>query len=230
MAENCLSRRATMLSALALSLTASPLSGCGLMGLQWRYRYRLNIEVEAGGQVHTGSSVTEVMRDKGYTGIGGRVRGQATTVELPNGQTWFALLRGALSGPDWPFTVPHYAFARELGTTAMVDEKVLDKLVGMRGARANLVPNLFPYIVMFEDINNPKTVRRIVSVAGESLVHDVRLRSISIEITDDPVSFTIQSKIPWLKPDVERALDPYVGSTATQRFSQILGFSDFIRD
>lgn len=78
------------------------------------YRYRLTVEVETPQGLRQGSSVIEVQTLKEGAlslsggGAGGdvvnRVKGQAVAVDLPNGQTLFALLRSDWDR-DWPATV-----------------------------------------------------------------------------------------------------------------------------
>lgn len=78
------------------------LTACGIGGEDFTpdYRYRLTVEVETPEGLRTGSSVIEVMQRIVRPGshpsswaIDRRIRGEAVAVDLPQGQTLFALLR-----------------------------------------------------------------------------------------------------------------------------------------
>ncbi|NMW32944.1 hypothetical protein HKD42_12810, partial [Altererythrobacter sp. RZ02] len=99
--------RRNFLSRVALG-AAFVLSGCGLgPDPTPDYRYRLTVEVETPEGLKSGSSVIEVQ-----TNIAGeysiptpgrvsqRLRGEAVTVDLDDGQVLFALLRSD-SEADW---------------------------------------------------------------------------------------------------------------------------------
>ena len=143
------------------ALGSGILTACQLLGLQWKYRYRLTAEVTKDGKAYHGSSVIEVVRDKGIDGIGGYVRGEAVTVEIPGSGTLFLLLRGELGDYGWPYTMPHHAFREQLGSVDMVNGALLDRLSHMQGATAVLTPDLYPRLVRFRDTSDPKSVEGV---------------------------------------------------------------------
>ncbi|MEP6784946.1 MAG: hypothetical protein ABI898_04300 [Sphingomonadales bacterium] len=195
--RNNLTRRSALTAGLGLAGIFA-LGGCQLLGLEWRYRYRLTVEVEAGGKLFTGSSVIEVTRTKGPTGIGGTSRGEAVAVDLPGGRTLFALLRGDMGGVDWPFTMPHWAFADRLGDTNMVDPAALDKLGSLRGATVILSPAQYPLLVTFRDVRDPKSVERVDPQAlDNSFGPNVRLHRITVSMTDAPITTGIEKRFQW---------------------------------
>lgn len=175
------------------------LSGCKLLGLRWSYRYRLTVEVEDHGVLRTGSSVIEVVRDKGYNGIGGKARGEAVTVDLGNGDMLFAILKGHRGGEDWPLTMPHYAFAKELGGSNMVDESTLAKLEAMTGHSAVLDVAEYPMFVRFQNLSDPSSVEEVhPENLSASFGSGITLQRVSVEITDDPLSTGLVARLPWL--------------------------------
>ncbi len=90
-----------------LLLAAMSLAGCGAADDVPDFRYRLTVEVETSEGLRTGSSVIEVQQSLGRSAmnpagqrISRRIRGEAVAVELPLGQTLFALLRSE-NDNDW---------------------------------------------------------------------------------------------------------------------------------
>ena len=203
------SRRDVLGGVAALWAFAPGLSACGAMSLTWTYRYRLMAEIESAGRIYNGSSVIEVVRERGYTGIGAQVRGEAAYIDIPGATSpLFLLMYNRTWGVDWPYVVPHYAFRRELGSTAMVDPKILDKLVGMNGIKEDISEDVYPLIVTFDNSNDPRTVREVnPSDLGRSYHANCRLRRISMELTADPLEFKVRSRLSWLKPGADGSLD-----------------------
>lgn len=193
---------------LGLSTLALGTGGCQLLGLQWRYRYRLTAEIESGGEVYSGSSVIEVTRDKGYTGINGRARGEAVAVDIPGARTVFILLRGNLGGVDWPFTMPHRAFAAQLGGVNMVDPKILDRLTRLEGVTSVLTPDIYPMFVRFRDIRDPATVEEIDPLdLAKTFGKSTRLLKVTATITSDGVTSGIEKKFGWFDSYLARHFD-----------------------
>ena len=226
MAGSMIARREMI--GLVLGGGAALLGGCTLIGLQWRYRYQMTVEVDCNGIHRTGSSVIEVVRTWGPTGIGGEARGEAAVVDIAPGQSLFALLRGNLGGADWPFTVPHWAYAHELGGTDMVDRTKLDRLMQLKGVTSELSFDQFPTLVTFHNLNDSKSV---VAVDPDDLAAPfgagVKLRRIAISITDDPVTTGIEKRLGWLGDYPESRLDhDYRGST-NPNLAQKLSNGDF---
>jgi hypothetical protein len=189
--------RRDILRAALVAGVAIASGGCSLLGLQWRYRYRLTAEIATPQGVRTGSSVIEVVRTKGYSEVGGKSSGEAVAIDLPDGQTFFLLLRGPLSDVDWPYVVPHLAFQAQLGSKNMTDGKILDRLANMQGARATLERQYYPEMVRFRDIRDPASVEAVDPDNLSVLGRGVRFRQITLEITKDPVTFSIAKRFSW---------------------------------
>lgn len=174
------------------------LTGCELLGIEWRYRYRLTATLQRGSERRSGSSVIEIVRSKGYTGIGGSIDGEATVVDVPGVGALFVLLTGPNLSPDYPIYLPHYAFAK-LGLRDMVNGEVLDRLTQMVGTRASLPREFYPILVRLRDPNDPVALEKVEPDEVPNEFAGFRLTDITIEITDAPVSRSIYSKLPWLK-------------------------------
>lgn len=184
-------------------------------------RYRLTVEVETPQGPAIGSSVIEITGNRipswlpNGGGTRGTFRGEAVAIDLPNGQTLFALLRSE-SGATVPHDYPGMAFKSRLeryyaGREAVGEETdFVDAINEMRnwtGARAPLpkfdrvlgnggrdVP-AWPLLVAFRDIADPMTV---YEVAPNALPSGGRLTAITVEITDDPITIGIDKRLAWL--------------------------------
>jgi hypothetical protein len=165
----------------------------------------------------TGSSVIEVKtRMTGPHAIPNpnwlilKVRGEAVAVDLPGGKTLFALLRSETSA-DWaggammtgmpgqtadrkniPYEERHAAMLARKGVVTL-PRTVQD------GPRAwERVPAI-PMLVTFTDPRDPKTVTRVDPDALEaSFGKGVKLKRITVQVTDDDVTTGIEKRLGWL--------------------------------
>lgn len=208
-------------SALLLAAALWLVSACGALGEDPApdYRYRLTVEVDTPDGVRSGSSVIEVRQNMGRSAGGGfnrivmrRVRGEAVVVELPNGQSLFALLRSEDSVEWASYVMPRLApkiegeaWKERLDNVLLVEGKVelpeqwparfkIDRLSG------------YPMLVTFANLDDPTTVARVDPKALDaSFGEGVSLRRITVELTEDPVSARIDEILPWLA-DIDGAL------------------------
>lgn len=193
------SRRAFSKDMIALSGILT-LGGCSILFPTWTYRYRLTVEVERDGKLQSGSSVIEVQREKGFTGIGGTFCGEAVVVDLGEAGLLFALLNGPYGGGSWPLFMPHHALASLLGTEDMVDEAVLDRLTRMDGVSAVLSAEDYPTFAHFRDINDPKSIEEVNPLdLAATFGAMTRLREVRMEMTRDPIAHDMYKIIPWIK-------------------------------
>jgi hypothetical protein len=162
------------------------------------HRYRLTIEIEIDGTVHTGSSVIEV-RWIAQPKIGdsppyiSSVRGQGTFVDLGS--------RGALVAALHPDDVFQHLPAADIlamkafGLTGGLESY---KLITQRTGRRDLAPNNRPLLIWFSDVSDRKTARpstfgHIPDLFGPT----ARLVAAYVEITRDSVVVDIDRKLPW---------------------------------
>lgn len=179
------------------------LGGCGLFGDGTTYRYRMTVEVETPDGVRTGSSVIEVRtydspRFPGpeAAGVRSRVRGEAVAVDLPGGGTLFALLRGE-NGQG----AENYAWALlpELPNKGATPEARRANYSALRTVerRVELQRDNQPRLVTFRDISDPKTVEPVdPDDLNKSFGPGYSLHRITVQITDEPVTFTIEQQLP----------------------------------
>lgn len=177
-------------------------------------RYKVTLEVEDGGRLVTGSSVWSWTLRKPLVALAspynGKFQGEAVAVELSGGRTLFAVLRGADGNEGAMQMLPERVFG-DIGRAARGERKQFssDRIADLRdiasrkGERRSLdcegEPNWCPMLVTFGDSNDPVTVRQVDPLALEkSFGPSVKLRHIIVEIVDEPVTRTIETKLGWL--------------------------------
>ena len=205
---------ARILQAAWLALAALTLPGCAFAEDKAPdYRYRLTVEVETPEGVKTGSSVIEVEQSMGRAGgsplhsqIYRRIQGEAVAVDMPGGKTLFALLRSD-NDIEWASKVMFMLAPDVAGETG--DEK-FDNMLLIKGKIE--VPRTFPPVawipersaypmmVTFGDLADPTSVAEVdpddlATIFGEG----VKLKRITVELTDDPVTTGIEERLDWLR-------------------------------
>lgn len=202
-----------ILQAAWMALAALMLPGCAFAEDKAPdYRYRLTVEVETPEGVKTGSSVIEVEQSLSRStaapakvGVQRKVRGEAVAVDLPNGKTLFALLRSE-NNVDWASYVYVYLATHENGKP-FIDQ--LDNVLEVTGKRT--LPRMwppvgfleersaYPMLVTFGDLADPTSVAEIDPDDLAATFGDgVKLKCITVELTDDPVTTGIEDRLGWL--------------------------------
>jgi hypothetical protein len=204
------SRRSVLLTVLA----ALVLPGCAVAEEDRTpdYRYRLTVEVDTPEGLRTGSSVIEVEQSMGRsagTGFGKiimrRIRGEAVAVDLPGGHTLFALLQSE-DETDWAGTVMHYLAPKVEGEKF---EEKFDNVLLIEGERelprhwppfaGGLILSGYPMLLRFADIADPKTVEKVdPDNFAATFGKGVKLRRVTVQLTDDPVTKGIEKRLGWL--------------------------------
>jgi hypothetical protein len=184
------------------------LSGCSLnpddMGFLWQKPYyaKLQVEVDTPQGVKSGASVIEVTWDKANKGF--KVRGEAVAVDLPGGQTVFALLRSK-SSVDWAAYLHENVKLdgpiethEELYRKVAADRRVWP--VKRRAVTAISDVDNYPYFVRFKDAANPKSVEQVdPDNLAKSFGAGYRLKSLTVQMTGEPVTTGIEKRLGWLK-------------------------------
>jgi len=216
-------RRSVLAGAGALAAIAL-LPGCGLASERLPdYRYRLTVEVDTPEGLRTGSSVIAVrsillpktLPDAPVLRI--EVRGEAVTVDLGPRGVLFALLRGT-TRTDWaggamelvtphPPVVPganqfalwHQAMIANRGLHVVPRHAPLPPNPRRDSIpRPNDPPNAYPMLVRFGDIADPASVALVdPDDLAASFGKGVKLRRITVELTDDAVTTGIEKRFVW---------------------------------
>ena len=163
-------------------------------------RYRMTVNVEVDGQLRSGSSVIEFWASKrprvpGSILMKTGVVGEAVFVDLGGQRNIVALLA---SGPyaentGFPEGVVNSHFKLNL-----LDDRHAASLSALRG-RWELPSQDLPNLVTFSNPDDPATVRLLRADQLEQFFGSgVRWRGIVIEMTTDPATHMIESRLPWV--------------------------------
>ena len=200
----------------ALFILAIALLGCYAF-YKWYYptyfwNQKLTIEIEVGGQIVSGSSVTRIVWWRNFFsgGWGGAHMhtshtGEAVVVDLGE--------RGVLFAP-----LAHQAEPEYISDLAM--RSIYDRSSGVRTAEAfqrvkrlrgpiDVPRKFYPLIVIFEDLGDPASVRR---VDPDNLVPAIgsgtKISSVTLEITNEaPTEGPVRQRLAWLDEYYDKLLD-----------------------
>ena len=193
------------------------LSACDAMIPRFEpIRYKLQAEVETPAGLKTGYSVIEVRLEKSLRGF--KVKGEAAAVDVAPGQTLFVVLRSPQTF-DWaaqainifpgtaklaPGETGHEADVRRTGRA--LDAKRADRRAYPAWVRGNTSADPekswpgTPYLVRFKDIGDPKSVERVdPDDLAKTFGPGFKLKSLTVQVTDDPVTTGIHDRLPWLQ-------------------------------
>jgi hypothetical protein len=188
------------------------LGGCSGM-FPNTYRFRMIVEVDTPGGVRRGSAVYEV-KAANLTKIlpeeasrDWSVKGEAVAVDLPGGHTLFALLKTTNGMRSDLATMSMAALDPAFNNDIVESAGRIAKRMGIRSP-APVAASDYPMLVTFADIADPRSV---VAVDPANLAagfgQGVRLRGVSVEVTDDAVTKGIDKKLTWLDQYYDRMLD-----------------------
>lgn len=235
-----------LVGACALSATLS-LGGCGLFRPSEELRYRLAVEVETPVGLKTGYSVIEVrgVKNPDWVNPEGRgwrssFTGEAVAVDVAPGQTLFALLRTD-SGLSDAGEYPWFAFGDELASIKDPLEQMrvmrgwqrkIAEIKGTEELRSNGIQQVpvLPLLVTFGDLKDPASVERVDPAnLADSFGRGVRLRRVTVAVTDEAVTVGIGERLAALGIEPDHGLDRAKGVTANPTLGQQLGYIDFRR-
>lgn len=190
---------------LLLGAALLALGSCGVDEPEQTFRYRMTVEVETPSGVRIGSAVREL---KYFDGGGGpsigesrpqvKLVGEAIAIDLPGGQTLFALLTGADGDVDYATRIVDRSGLWNLdkpkpeGTVISLYPTAPDT-----SGLANTSPT--PMLVTFKDIKNPASLEGVDSGDLEvSFGGGYRLKSVSVQAANAPLTIEIMKRLPWL--------------------------------
>lgn len=191
------------------ALVFMPTAQAGIFSDTWRYRMTVVVDTPEGEK--SGSVVREVKRTAGlkiFPSMTDNIslKGEAIVIDLGGRGLLFALTSGLLYSTDYGADVVAYAF-------------------GSRDAKRKKILPLekYPTFIRFKNPLDPKTVQSLFDVKqclGKDIyTHDeckshfsyiagehfdeafgkgVKLKSVILETTDDPVTIGIEKYLPWL--------------------------------
>lgn len=221
---------------------AAVLGGCGSLFPSDRLRQKITVEVDTPSGLRSSSSVveTEVRKGKSWGDASGttfNLKGEAVAVDLPGGRTLFALLRG---GSDTQGDAAGYqtrllyealnAGAEASVPVAVEGMNVMQARAAAKSAEVSLIlpESLYPMLVTFADDSNPKSVERVVAGnLAATFGPGVRLRRITVAVTDDSVTSGVEKRLVELGIKPDQGLDEDFKATTQPTLAQKLGYSDF---
>lgn len=195
-------------------------------------RYRLTIHIETPEGVKSGSTIQEVFHPPAdseniYNPHNqGVPRGEAAYIDLGERGTVFAIM------PDPPNARNRF-FGLIRGVFPTVPEihdqlrfqELLQHYNDLSGVKDEVPPGFYPMFVRFRDINDPKTIELVYERKDgsrkdmeqvdtdrfqEFFGKGVRIKNMTLEMTDDPYEWKLGTKLPWIETmsekDVTRAL------------------------
>ena len=179
----------------------------------WRYKMTVTVETPEG--IKTGSAVREVSVKQNpkitpETLPHIAVKGEAVVVDLGQRGLLFAIMKNSI-GPDYT----HHVVYKTIGGSTSPEG--IRYLQNATGKKAVLEPEDYPVLVMFKDINDPKTVTPALELGNNpkppfaQIVKDdyfdelfgagVKLKEITIEMTDEKVTWGIKKTRPSFDPE-----------------------------
>ncbi|MDR3423680.1 MAG: hypothetical protein P4M13_01185 [Alphaproteobacteria bacterium] len=242
--------RRSIMKMFGLACIAPALSGCGK---QASYRYKLTLAVDTPQGVRSAYNVVEVTltrivmpAEADYPSV----KGEALYLDV-NGKPLVATLYRKLIWPIFKDPMPHSANAlhpwwanwRGANPTSifdwgylprhdhewMSDIAMIEKFARIRRP-LDLATDQLPHLVTFADVNDPTTVAPVYPDDLEaSFGPGVKWRTRTIEITDEPLTTGIETKLPWLKTMRDHYLDgATLSSIPAKTLANALRPADFI--
>ncbi|HTN15779.1 MAG TPA: hypothetical protein VL094_13335 [Sphingomonadaceae bacterium] len=202
----------------------------------------MTVTVETPEGVRSGSAVLESTMSEGvrYGDAGGihyGLKGEAVAVDMPDGKTLFALLSSVARGDPLGYHArlfdmailadPALRSAYGLKPNKMPSWQESHPEIRRRNQAATLAPELYPMLVTFRDIADPTSVEQVDPAdLAASFGAGVKLKRITLKITDDPVTIGIEKRLP--KP-IYKGFFNWDGNISTFKQSEALGIWDFTR-
>lgn len=207
-------------SILALAIGAAGAVVIGACATRMRsYRYRMTVEVETPEGLRSGSSVMEV---GGYINsqfapgeARGRsvqhVTGEAIRVAMPGGKMLFALMVSDRDA-DYMASAALTAAATESWYRQKLSRQErqyrLDRFLSVPRAIPRIyrrtpskigIFDNYPIFVTFGDRGDPQSLKRVdPDNLSATFGNGVRLKRITVQLTDDPVTRQIRRYLPWI--------------------------------
>jgi hypothetical protein len=192
------------------------------------YRYELTVEVETPEGLRSGSAVREITWRDGKVLIANattawfKERGEAVAIDLPEGETLFALIYGAIPGKTAGVA---FGSARQMKSSSreLVEIKRPDRHNPVWGQDG------YPRLVRFRNITDPMSVEKVDPDDLEaSFGEGYSIRRITAQITDKPVVYRME-RLPWLEEQQEERvrLSGKSGAMFSNELPETLGASSF---
>ena len=240
MSPEFLMARRGVIGLLMGSVAVLGLGGCGS---RRRFNYKMTVEVDTPEGIRSGHTVREIRYSGnddfawrlpiwfGESRPQWRLKGEAVAVVLPGGKTLFALLINGAGQVDYA--------GRDIWKLMKNEPEAKDGILELwpnMPTMPTLNPiykkdRILPMLVTFRDIADPASVERVdPGNLAATFGPGVRLRRITVEVTDDDVSKGIEKQLVKLGIKPNHGLDEDFKSTTQPTLAQQLGYSDFYKE
>jgi len=191
----------------------TPLAYCLVPFPYYSWNQKLTVEVEKDGKIYQASSVVKLSFHRSVTPHGtayyGAVKGEAVALELDKGQYLFALLTDTKNNQDYIKEVAaKHVFEKELLSLGAPSQDNNKNEIGYRndwlpymallplGKKGNLKSKFYPRFITFRDLNDRTSLKQIDPLKLEDYFGpNIRLKKVTIELTDEPVTLGRMQKI-----------------------------------
>ncbi|MCU7846964.1 MAG: hypothetical protein KZQ89_02995 [Candidatus Thiodiazotropha sp. (ex Lucinoma kastoroae)] len=185
----------------------------------YSWRYKLTVEIDTPEGLKSGSAVREVSvvytpksstRAKPHRKIS--IKGEAVVIDLGDQRKVFSLLVGGRWGVDQPSRIFYDIFPVSFPAQSI---EGLEYYSQLKDKKVVLDEDHYSSMVMFEDINDQMTVKRVYGRTRttvddqfeERFGKDYRIKQVIIETTDEEVTWKVAEIIPWVLQLNDRLLD-----------------------
>ncbi len=203
----------------------------------YSWHQKMTVEIEKDGKVYSGSSVTSVYWNRNIMhslNMGpawhSEIKGEAVVVQLPDEKNIFALLSNKRNSGYTANLAARILYKSKHGVWGR--DKFRSVLISRAGPPLIVPPEKYPLLVTFKDINDPASVKRVdpnnlAAVFGPGF----ELKSITLEITDEPVTRgKIIKMLEWLKSIKGRIKPTDKKYVKDLTFEEKISPRDFIRN
>ena len=170
----------------------------------WRQRITFAVSTPQGEKVGSAVQAVEwnpnpIFKDGAAFHL--TLKGEAVAVEIAPGQVLFALLDGP-AGYQHTGLLALYQFGGgrpDRGHYPWTDSNFAAVRAAHGAAATPLRPDLYPLLVTFRDLNDPKTVEQVDPAdLAASFGAGVKLARATVELTDAQVTTGIEKRLPWI--------------------------------
>jgi hypothetical protein len=192
---------------------------CSLRYPTYTIRYRLTVNAVVEGVTHSGSSVVEmriVTQPQWIAEVPPwyfRATGEATFVDLDEGRNLVGVLwpKPSRSAGYYDQGFPYNYLVFKAFDVPFLVEHARD-FTGLQGER-RLEQRDWPAFVTFRNVGDPSSVQSVDPKALATILgKDVRIDSVTVAITQEPVTRNLAQKLPWLDTQVRPREYPVVSS------------------
>jgi len=190
---------------IAIAVAVSLYAAYAITYPTYSYRFRITIDVDTDEGVKSGSSVLEVttIQYPSWITLGANdhqttVRGEAVFVDLGDGRNLVALLALGPHAEDGraKLFAPRSFFQITEGSPR--DTEWTKTLSAMKGRRT-YASDKRPTLVTFGNLGDPASVREVPFENPQAVLGPgVRAVRAAIDLTRDPITAGLSSKIPWV--------------------------------